>query len=241
MRARFYTLLFLAVFTPFFASAAVPGGYFDQITSTGIARGWTVDSDTTSTSLTVQFYMDGPIGSGTLAGQTTANTSRPDVDPAVNHGFLWQIPSQYLSAAHTWYAYSLDSSTQTPSLLTNSHTNPVIAPPTNQPPGGFLDLAAPAYATGWALDLDVPTQSIMVQFYLDGPKGTGTLLGTTPTSILRPDVNQSGNVSGHHGFAFTYPASIASGPHTIYAYGIDSAGGADALLGNSPMSFTFQD
>ncbi|HEV3245453.1 MAG TPA: peptidoglycan-binding domain-containing protein [Candidatus Paceibacterota bacterium] len=121
-----FVVVLLLLSGPLSAYGASPIGYFDGIDSNGIASGWTFDPDASSTDLSVQLYMDGPVGSGTLIGQTIANSPRPDVNTAMSvtgdHGFLWHIPSQYLTASHTWYAYGLDSSTQAPSLLINSQT-----------------------------------------------------------------------------------------------------------------------
>jgi hypothetical protein len=94
--------------------SAPPIGYFDGIGADATIVGWTLDPDTPSQSTTVAFYADGVKGQGTLVATVPANQSRLDVNSAQNvtgdHGFSWQIPAQYLSAIHSWYAYGIDSS-----------------------------------------------------------------------------------------------------------------------------------
>jgi hypothetical protein len=90
-----------------------PIGYFDNITSAGVIQGWTLNKDMPAVSIPFHVYMDGPGGIGTFIGSGTANVSRPDVDQALNvtgdHGISWQIPSQYLNAARTFYVYGINT------------------------------------------------------------------------------------------------------------------------------------
>jgi len=82
--------------------------------SCGSTDGWTCDSDNYGQPLDVHFYVDGPAGSGTWGGSTTANLQR---EPAVgtecggnqNHGFLYAMPAQFRDAnTHTIYAYAIN-------------------------------------------------------------------------------------------------------------------------------------
>jgi len=93
---------------------------------------------------------------------------------------------------------------------------------------------------GWALDPDTAGMSSSVDVYVDGPAGTGSLLGRFTADVPRPDVNSALGVGGNHGFLVTLPSSyLQSGTHVFYVYGIDSAGGLNnPLLPGSPKSET---
>ena len=114
-----------------------PIGWLDSVDASHVARGWTLDQDTPAASVTVHFYVDGPAGSGTMIGMTSATTSRPDVHTAfglgANHGFVWEIPNGYCTGANrTLYAYAIDTAGLTAPLLSGSPKtfNCVAAGPT---------------------------------------------------------------------------------------------------------------
>ena len=109
-----------------------PVGYLDGINASGALYGWTYDPDASSQSIAVHIYMDGPVGAGgQFINAVTANQPRPDANTAVSitgdHGFSWQIPSQYLSAAHTWYVYGIDSTGGTNPILSGSPVTSAMA------------------------------------------------------------------------------------------------------------------
>ncbi|MBV9191269.1 MAG: hypothetical protein JOZ85_12345, partial [Betaproteobacteria bacterium] len=109
--------------------------------------------------------------------------------------------------------------------------------PTNHPPRGWLD-SATCTAAGWAQDEDTPNQPIQVHFYIGGPAGTVALAGTASASAHRDDLC-SAIGSCDHGFYYQIPQAYRDGqPHTIYAYGIDNAGGPNPQLSGSPKTFT---
>ena len=108
-----------------------------------------------------------------------------------------------------------------------SNTNPV----------GFFDVMdANGNAAGWALDPDAPAQAIRVDFYVDNPAGAGIFIGSTTANLPRPDVNLVTKYPGDHGFNFQLPQQYLSGYHSIYAYAIDTAGGNNPQLSNSPKT-----
>jgi hypothetical protein len=100
------------VTTALAASNNRPIGYVDVITtSASNIGGWAFDPDTSSTSITVRFEIDGQ-----SAGSMTTNVYRPDVNSAFgitgNHGFNWTIPSQYRGVIwHTVRVLAVDSNT----------------------------------------------------------------------------------------------------------------------------------
>jgi hypothetical protein len=104
-----------------------------------------------------------------------------------------------------------------------------IRPPL--PPVGSFDSATCDSLSGWTKDPDTASP-ISVHFYKDGPAGTGTYLGSTLADIYRGDLSYADK---NHGFSFALPDSLNDGvEHQVYAYAIDSAGGTNPLLINSP-------
>ena len=85
------------------------------------------------------------------------------------------------------------------------------------------------YIAGWAADPASPggTGVDRVEVYLDGERGSGTLLGRATYGLQRPDV--AANLGGSRfllsGFAMT--ASVSPGPHTVYVYAHPSDQPAD--------------
>ncbi len=110
----------------------------------------------------------------------------------------------------------------------------------NHPPRGYLDgIGADGTASGWALDRDSAPAPIDVQFFLDGPVGSGSLLGNVTAKQPRPDVNQATGLPGDHGYGFALPSSVYDGlVHTLYAYGVDDRGVSNTLLEGSGVKFT---
>ncbi len=105
------------------------------------------------------------------------------------------------------------------------------------PPTGRLDEVGCERLGGWSQDPSVPAQSIAVHLYFDGPAGDPKAVGVpTSASVSRPDL--CGPLgSCNHAFDFPTPRSLLDGQsHAVHAYGIDASGGANAEIGNSPLS-----
>ena len=102
----------------------------------------------------------------------------------------------------------------------------VRAAVTSRAPIGTIDSARTSAGAivvrGWALDPDTGA-SIAVHLYVDGG-----LYGATSADLTRRDVGTVYGLGDDHGFAATIPAT--AGAHTVCAYGIDTNGGANALL-----------
>jgi hypothetical protein len=111
--------------------------------------------------------------------------------------------------------------------------------PNTAPIGNLDDVTSSGVVSGWALDPDAPTSPISVHLYLDSPSGQSAFIGLTSANVSRTDVNQVTGYPGDHGFSFQLPSGILTGNHTIYAYGIDSAGGPNPLLSGAPKAVTF--
>jgi hypothetical protein len=116
------------------------------------------------------------------------------------------------------------------------------APISSQSTQGYLDIvSSTGVASGWTYDPDNSGASINVQFYVNGPRGTGTLIGTVLANTPRADVNQVVGIPGNHGYNFTIPAAYKDGhSHSIFAYGVDTRGNTvnSSMLINSPKTFT---
>ncbi len=107
----------------------------------------------------------------------------------------------------------------------------------DSPPKGYLDSAACTAVTGWSQDPDTPKKSINVHVYFDGKAGASGATGIkTTANVSRQDL--CGPLgSCNHGFSLDPPRGLLDGnPHPVYAYGIDSAGGPNKLLTNSPKT-----
>ncbi len=112
----------------------------------------------------------------------------------------------------------------------------------NRPPAGYLDAAACTGLSGWAQDSDVPTQSIAVHAYFNGPAGAATATGVALTaSVDRSDLCAPLGTC-NHGFTLDVPLSLLDAKaHEVHTYGIDSKGGAGSQnpeLVGSPKTFT---
>lgn len=90
---------------------------------------------------------------------------------------------------------------------------------------------------GWAQDPNVPEVAIQAHVYYNGvpgdPKATGVSL---KANVHRDDLCMAIG-SCEHGFTVGPPISLLDGmPHEVHAYGIDSEGGANRELADSPRT-----
>ena len=92
-----------------------PAGWHDG-SDCSASWGWTCDANDYNANLQVHFYANGPAGSGTLIGATTANIFRQDLVNANvcggtgNHGFSFTMPPQINDGvAHTIYAHAINT------------------------------------------------------------------------------------------------------------------------------------
>ncbi len=111
--------------------------------------------------------------------------------------------------------------------------------PSNEAPKGFLDGADCERVWGWSQDPDAATTSIDVHLYFGGPAGDPAAEGVPITADVSRDDLCTVLGSCPHGFEVGSPLSLHDGqPHEVHAYGIDSAGGANAELSQSPTTLT---
>lgn len=128
----------------------------------------------------------------------------------------------------SWYALEFSQNNTQP---------PVPLPPVNTSGvSGNIDIVSSlGKVNGWAGNSFSPNDQLTVEFYIDGPKGSGTLIGSTVANL------PGGSISGSHGFMFFIPSVYRDGnPHQFYAYAIDS-GQNEVRLGGAPMTiFTYK-
>lgn len=107
--------------------------------------------------------------------------------------------------------------------------------PSNKKPNGYLDGANCQRVWGWAQDADAPKKSIDVHLYFGGPAGNAKAKGVPITADIKRDDLCTKIGSCNHGYEVASPLSLHDGKaHAVHAYGIDSAGGANAELNKSP-------
>ena len=145
------------------------------------------------------------------------------------------------SAGPQVYAISLGSDSVVPGSgpAAASAQQPASASAVSSPQGYFDGTASDGTLFGWTYDPDASSQSNDVEIYIDGAKGSGTLLATVTANASRPDVNSVRGVTGNHGFTYSIPKNYRNGiSHSYYVYGIDKTGNTDFHLTNSPRSIT---
>ncbi len=106
--------------------------------------------------------------------------------------------------------------------------------PVNTKPKGYLDGASCERVWGWSQDTDAPTKSIAVHLYFGGPAGEAKAKGVPVDANLDRSDLCTPLGSCNHGFEVASPLGLHDGkPHAVHAYGIDTAGGANAELTQS--------
>lgn len=109
--------------------------------------------------------------------------------------------------------------------------------PINVVPKGYLDGAGCKKVWGWSQDPDTPAKSISVHLYFGGPAGDASAKGVPVDANLDRDDLCTPLGSCQHAFEVASPLSLHDGkPHAVHAYGIDSAGGKNAELSQSPTT-----
>src|SRR5260221_2930722 len=209
--------------------------------------GWACDPDDYGAALAIHFYLDGTYASGTFIGAVGAYDYRGDLVNACGgtayHGYNFAIPSQYLAMAgtHTVYAYALDNAGTAGNPLLGALSFVVTNGQTPNAPYGWLDNIGESgntfVAGGWTCDSDNWGMPLQVQFYADGPIGSGVFLGSTTANAERNDIASSCGNTPAHGYNFTLP-SFAPGTHSLYVYAVDNGNVTSALLSGSPGYFT---
>ncbi|MCB9605882.1 MAG: hypothetical protein H6716_04775 [Polyangiaceae bacterium] len=110
--------------------------------------------------------------------------------------------------------------------------------PSNQPPKGYLDTADCESVGGWSQDVDTAGSPNDVHLYFDGPAGDAAATSVALTADQYREDLCGALGSCEHAYEVASPLSLHDGQeHSVYAYGIDTSGGANSQLTNSPKSF----
>ncbi len=109
---------------------------------------------------------------------------------------------------------------------------------TSYSPKGYHDSSYCDYSYGWTCDQDSYSTPLTVNFYKDGPPGTGTFIGSILANVSAEAgvASQCGGYANHR-FNFPMPASIRDNlNHTIYAQAVNIGSGSDILLTGTPKT-----
>lgn len=92
-----------------------PQGKVESIDDQGFVKGWAVDPNNTSASVTVRVYIDGQ-AEANFFEQVVASEQRPDLAPlgyGTAHGFRVQVPTPFMEdgTQHTLYAFAVNTGT----------------------------------------------------------------------------------------------------------------------------------
>ena len=94
--------------------------------------GWALDSLNPAAAVSVEIYVDGPVGSGTKVATVTADHPRQDVNDTLgvpgDHGFQWPLSSAYQTGSHEFYVYAVDRASH-PTVRTELSSSPLPGPP----------------------------------------------------------------------------------------------------------------
>lgn len=226
------------------SSAGSPTGTLDQARGEAggsvSVNGWTVDPDNKSIPTQVHLYTDGPAGTGTFRGATTAGLSRQDVanvypDYGPNHGYSFSAAG-LTPGAHSVYVYAINAAGAGDNPLLGQMTVNVPASDPGRDFGSFDDAIGNVNGSvvlrGWSVDPDDKTLSTGVHFYLDDSAANPSAFFTSTTAnASRPDIGAAVSGAGNnHGFDVVVGGLAPGSMHTIYAYGINAAAGGDNVL-----------
>ncbi len=152
--------------------------------------------------------------------------------------------SRYTISGNT-VSFWAQGSTHYYSIIEGYHYNTTPPQPekTYDPQGSFDSISSDEgkiNISGWAFDKDNTSTSLQIHVYIDGPSGTGKMLGSGVANISRPDVNSAYGVGNSHGFNFSLSTSLY-GKHSVYVYAINigkngaASGGNNTLLGSKTV------
>jgi hypothetical protein len=227
----------------------------DAAGNTGVSTGISVtvnNADTTSPTVSVTVPTSGATVSGssiTLSATASDNIGVVGVrfridganvgteDTSSPYSITWNSTT-VTNGSHTVSAVARDAAGNT--TTSSNVTITVNNAPANQLPNGNIDeVNTSGVIRGWSYDPDSSASSNQVRIYVDGPAGTGTLIGTVTANIDRPDIRSTFGITGNHGFTFNIPTAYKNGAyHTVYAVGVDFNDTAQSVqLPGSGQSF----
>ncbi len=220
------------------ADTNVAGAGVDKLT--GVTNGsYTVTGSVTTAPTATISVSPSSITSGGTATLTWSTTNATSVSINQGIGSVTGSGSRSVNpAVTTTYTITATGTSGT----TNASTTLTVGAPTNTLPVGNFDeiRLSDGAVRGWSYDPDSSSSSEVVQIFINGAAGAGTLISSAATDVLRSDVNTARGITGNHGFEFLIPNTYRDGiSHSIYVYGIDiNDSTRSTLLAGSPKSFT---
>jgi hypothetical protein len=192
-----------------------PFGFLDNVGPDKV-EGWTIDPDSSATSLTVQLYVD-----GVFFGSQPASVTRNDLTApygSANHGFSFDI-SSLTPGKHKIQLFAIDTTTGNATLIGGVRTTN-----TNLPPTGWVDVFDNNTLKGWAWDPNSGAASIHIVYSVDhGPLRVALADGDRPDLLSHVG-------STKHGFSIALP-QLSFGRHTVRVYAVDSTTGDRIFIG----------
>jgi hypothetical protein len=221
------------------ASASNPVGSYDLASAQpGLVRvaGWSLDSDSPTTSLQMHVYVGGPAGTAGVEGHPfTAAASRSDVAAAYpgagpNHG----LDVTFETAKRGVQQVCMHAINVGPGSNVLLGCKSVSIGDPN--PVGSFDLASSqpglVRVAGWSLDPNSPTTSLAMHVYVGGEAAAAGAEGHPFTAALsRPDVAAAYPGAGDaHGLDVTFESALR-GSQPVCVYAINLSAGGNLLLG----------
>lgn len=222
-----------------------PGGSLD-VADGGFGamrlRGWALDPDTPTASISVHAYIGGPAGVGEGHNLGPANVPRPDIGRGFpgageNHGFDATVSTDR-RGPQTVYLYAIDSAGGDNPLIGTAQVN-VSSP---DPSGSLDSVDTPAAGTvrirGWSFDPERPTDKVVIHAYVGGPAGVGEGHALGAASSYRPDVKKVfPQTSNNQGFDITFSTGRRGRvPVYVYALNIHGTRGENPELGHADVN-----
>jgi hypothetical protein len=199
-----------------------PVGFIDSVVQKGSVvtlTGWSFDYDAPAAPLTVVAGVN-----NRLAATVGSTILRRDVNSLFHgtglHGYT--ITVRVPAGTSTVCVYGLNKG---PGTTGRIGCRPIQL---RTAPLGRIDSVTVqgnrAVVTGWAFDFSSPARSIAVTVTRNGRQ-----VASSPTTLVRADVNRAWSVTGSHGFSYT--VALGAGANQLCAYGVNIGAGANALLG----------
>lgn len=202
---------------------SLPVGGLDSVGVTGSqvrVVGWALDADTTA-SIDVHVYVDGALTAVTRASRSRVDISRAFPGYGSLHGYDATVGVG--AGRHSVCVYAINVAVGRANPRIGCAVATVAAAPAQLPQGNIDSVAVSASSmtvSGWALDMDAPTQAIAVHVYVDG-----RWRAAVAANLQRADVGAAFPGAGAaHGWASR--VAVAPGPHRVCAYGINVGGGS---------------
>jgi hypothetical protein len=201
----------------------LPVGHVDIITDTYI-QGWAYDPENTSSSVSIEIYIDSE-----YIGSAPANRNRPDLSSIgltnTNHGFNISLPSSINPGTHTIdiYAFSDKRIKIGSGIITVQDTHSPI---------GHIDNISFDSTCGWVYDPDDENRPVLLHIYVGDD-----LHGSIEAGVYRSDLSSIGLSNTNHGFCFrlTRDRIPYFGNYNMRVYAINIDSGSNILIGQGTV------